>query len=192
MVDWHLLPGEKAIHETKISRMIFWNYYFAVLVLLALSAFVNFTDFRKYGVKLPVLEISGAMILLAGIIAFIAERLTAREMVLLTTERVLIRKRGLDDYEMENNDIKSSAVGMIGTVRMEALKLETITNVQVRQTMTQRILGMGDLAILAGQQEHIVKDMHHPFDIERAIYRIIEKKSEAKDNANARPGIERR
>ena len=192
MVDWHLLQGEKAIHETKISRMIFWNYYFVAIVLLSLSAFVNLTDFSKYGVAIPVLEVSGAMIFLAGVIAFIAERLTSREMVLLTTERVLIRKRGLNDEELENNDVKSSAVGMIGTVRMEALKLETISNVQVRQTMTQRILGMGDLAILAGQQEHIVKDMHHPFDIERAIYRIIEKKSESRNNADAAPAIERR
>lgn len=192
MVDWHLLPGEKAIHETKISRMIFWNYYFFAVALLALSAFVNFTDFTKYGVEIPKLEASGAMIAIAGIISFIAERLTAREMVLLTTERVLVRKRGLTDEEMEKNDLKSSASGMIGTVRMEALKLETITNVQVRQTMMQRILGMGDIAILAGNQEHIVKDMHHPFDIERAIYRIIEKKSENVANRNARPAIERR
>lgn len=192
MVDWHLLQGEKAIHETKISRMIFWNYYFLAIVLLALSAFVNFTDFRKYGVAIPTLEVSGAMIVIAGIVAFIAERLTSREMVLLTTERVLIRKRGLNDDEMENNDVKSSAVGMIGTVRMEALKLETITNVQVRQTMTQRILGMGDLAILSGYEEHVIKDLHHPFDIERAIYRIIEKKSEKTANSNARPAIERR
>ncbi len=192
MVDWHLLPGEKAIHETKISRMIFWKYYFIAVALLALSAFVNFTDFSKYGVAMPKLEASGAMIALAGIIAFIAERLTAREMVLLTTERVLIRKRGLNDDEMENSDVKSSVAGMIGAVRMEALKLETITNVQVRQTMMQRILGMGDIAILAGQQEHVVKDMHHPFDIERAIYRIIEKKSESVADRNARPAIERR
>ncbi|MBU4246232.1 MAG: PH domain-containing protein [Nanoarchaeota archaeon] len=192
MVDWHLLPGEKAIHETKISRMIFWKYYFIAVALLALSVFVNFTDFSKYNVAIPKLEVSGAMIAIAGIIAFVAERLAAREMVLLTTERVMIRKRGLNDDEMGNSDIKSSAVGMVGTVRMEALKLETITNVQVRQTMIQRILGMGDIAILSGYEEHVVKDLHHPFDIERAIYRIIEKKSESRANANARPAIERR
>lgn|GEM_PF-1846149 len=185
MVDWHLLQGEKAIHETKISRMIFWNYYFVAVAMLALSVFVNYTDFSKYGVAIPKLEVSGAMIAIALIISFIAERLTAREMILLTTERVLVRKRGLDDSEMEKNDLKSSASGVIGTVRMEALKLETITNVQVRQTMMQRILGMGDIAILAGNQEHVVMDMHHPFDIERAIYRIIEKKGEASANKNA-------
>ncbi len=190
MVNWHLLQGEKAIHETKISRMIFWNYYFFAVALLALSAFVNFTDFSKYGIEIPKLEVSGAMIAIAGIITLIAEKLATREMVLLTTERVLVRKRGLSDEEMEKNDIKSSASGMLGTVRMEALKLETISNVQVRQTMSQRVLGMGDIAILAGQQEHVVKDMHHPFDIERAIYRIIEKRSDIATNRSS--AMERR
>jgi len=34
--------------------------------------------------------------------------------------------------------------------------------------------------ILAGMEEHIVRDLHHPFEVERAIYRIIEKKNERK------------
>ncbi len=181
MVDWHLLPGERAIHETKMSRMIFWNYYFFVVALLALSAAINLIDFEAYGApQVPKLELSGALIFVAALITLIAERFTTREMVLLTTERVLVRKRGLSDEEMEKSDVKSGISGAFGAVRMEALKLETITNVQVRQTMGQRIMGMGDLAIMAGNEEHVVKDLHHPFDIEKAIYRIVEKRREGK------------
>jgi len=180
MVNWHLLPGERAIHETKMSRLVFWNYYFLALVLLLISAAVNLIDFAAYNVpvQIPKLEISGTLIVISIVITLIAERFTTREMVLITTERVLIRKRGLGDDDIEKSDVKSGITGTIGSVRTEALKLEMITNVQVRQTMGQRIMGMGDLVILAGMEDHIVRDLHHPFDIERAIYRIIEKKND--------------
>ncbi len=184
MVDWHLLPGETLIHQTKISRMVFFRYYFLVLVLLGMSAYMNLSEQIK-ALNIPTLEASGALIILALIITFIAERFTGREIVGLTTERVLIRKRGLTDEEMESDDAKKGVSGIFGAVRMEAIKLETITNVQVRETLGQRIFGMGDLAVMAGNEEHVIKDLHHPFDIEKAIYRIIEKKGE---NANKNRG----
>ncbi len=179
MVDWHLLPGETLIHQTKISRMVFLRYYFFALVLLGFSIAIQFSKEAK-ALNLPILEISGGLIFLAAIITFIAERFCGRETVALTTERILIRKRGVTDEEIESDDAKKGISSIFGSVRMEALKLETITNVQVRQEMRQRILGMGDLAIMAGNEEHVIKDLHHPFDIEKAIYRIIEKRGEGK------------
>ena len=186
MVDWHLLPNESSIHETKISRMVFWNYYFIAIAVLILSAVINLTDYSMYNIVVPKLQISGGLIVVAAALAFIAERFTSREMVLLTTERILIRKRGLNDDELEDTGVKKGVSSVLGSVRMEALKLETITNVQVRQTVGQRIFGMGDLAILAGNEEHVVKDLHHPFDIEKAIYRIIEKRGESATKRQSR------
>lgn len=183
MVDWHLLSGERKIHEAKMSRIVFWNYYFFAVILLAVSAAVNFVDFAAYGApEIPRLQTSGALILIASIVVLLAERFTTREMVLLTTERVLVRKRGLADAEMEDSDMKKGVASSFGSVRMEALKLETITNVQVRQSIGHRLLGIGDLVILAGYEEHIIKDLHNPFEIERVIYRVIEKKNEMRKN----------
>jgi len=80
MVDWHLLPGEREIHETKMSRIIFWNYYFLAIVLLLVSAAVNLIDFASYNIytQIPKLEISGVLIAIATIVTIIAERFTTR------------------------------------------------------------------------------------------------------------------
>ena len=52
MVNWHLLPTEKAIFETETSWKIYWKYYLAAFVFLALTIAVWFKDFLSGLIKL--------------------------------------------------------------------------------------------------------------------------------------------
>ncbi len=159
MVNWHLLPNEKKIHNTTMSRKVFLKYYFgaALFIILALAAFM--LPYLIPDLPIPPYIAGIVLIFLSFIPVGIAETKKRREMILITTERILVRKFD-----------KST-----GSVNIEAIPFDKLTNVRVKQTRTQRMLHIGDVVFVVAAAEHILKDIDSPYLIEKAIYRIIEK-----------------
>ncbi len=159
MVNWHLIPNEKKIHNTTMSRKVFLKYYLgaALLIILALVAFA--LPYLMPDLPIPPHIAGIVLIFLALIPAGIAETKKRREMILITTDRILVRK------------FDKSA----GSVNIEAIPFDKLTNVRVKQTRTQRMLHIGDVVFVVVSTEHILKDIDSPYTIEKAVYRIIEK-----------------
>ena len=159
MVNWHLLPNEKKIHDTTMSRKVFLKYYLASLLIIIL-AFTSFAlPYLMPGFPIPPYIAGTVLIFLSLIPAGIAERKKRREMILITTDRILVRKFD-----------KST-----GSVNIEAIPFDKLTNIRVRQTRTQRMLHIGDVVFIVVSAEHILKDIDSPYKIEKAVYRIMEK-----------------
>ena len=154
MVNWNLLPNEKKIHLTKMSRVVFLKMYLISAAIILISFVMLYLPIGgvKYGLFLLFLFASAVPVLLV-------EQKRKREMVLITTERVLIRKK--------SQDLETK-----GTIEEETILFDKLTNVQVRQTRKQRILKMGDIVFKIPGEEHTITDIHDPHALERAIYKI--------------------
>ncbi|MEA3343334.1 MAG: PH domain-containing protein [archaeon] len=163
MVNWHLLANEKKIHHTTMSRKVFLKFYIFGILLVALAVAAFVAPF-VIGDVLPVSpHVAGVVLLVLSAVPIgIAERKKGREMILITTERVLVRKY----------DEKS------GGVNIEAIPFDKLTNVRVRQTRMQRMLNIGDVVFVVVSAEHVLKDIDSPYAVERAVYKIIEKEKE--------------
>ena len=159
MVNWHLLPGEKNIHQTSISRKVFLKFYLGGFALFALAAGSYFSG--SLGLILPLDSTLIAVAFLSGsvVLLFLGENNRTNEMILITTDRILVRK-----YDSNTRDIN-----------IEAIPFDKLTNVRVRQTLKQRILNIGDVVFIVVSAEHVLKDIDSPYKIEKAVYRIIEK-----------------
>ncbi|MCK5234033.1 MAG: PH domain-containing protein [Candidatus Aenigmarchaeota archaeon] len=154
MVNWHLLPNEKKIHQASVSRKLFYSYYFVVALFFVAAVGINFIDY-----PLPKMESSIALLAGGFIALFAVERKRSMEVMLITDERVLILRQ---------------PDGVRGPMTMESIPFDKLSNVQVVQTRKQRILGTGDVVFRLPGEEHTVTDIAHPYEIERAIYRILD------------------
>ncbi len=159
MVNWHLLPNEKKIHNTTMSRKVFLKYYFAAVMLVVLSLAVFMMPYLMPSLPIPAEIVGIVLIVLALVPAGIAETKKCREMILITTDRILVRK--FDNVS--------------GSVNIEAIPFDKLTNVRVKQTRTQRMLHIGDVVFVIVTTEHVLKDIDNPYKIEKAVYRIMEK-----------------
>ena len=154
MVNWNLLPNERKIHLTKMSRVVFLKMYLISAAIILVSFVMLF---------IPLGGIQYVLFLLflfaSAVPALLVEQKRKREMVLITTERVLIRKK--------SQDLETK-----GTIQEETILFDKLTNVQVRQTRKQRMLKMGDIVFKIPGEEHTITDIHDPHALERAIYKI--------------------
>ncbi len=159
MVNWHLLPGEKSIHETAISRKVFLKFYLGGFMLLALAIASYFSS--SLGLSLPLDSTLLAVVFLGGsvVLLFMGENNRTNEMILITTDRILVRK-----YDSNTRDIN-----------VEAIPFDKLTNVRVKQTLSQRLMNIGDIVFIVVSSEHVLKDIDSPYKIEKAVYKIIEK-----------------
>lgn len=159
MVNWHLLPGEKSIHETAISRKVFLKFYLGGFMLLALALASYFS--QTLGLSLPLDSTLLSVVFLAGavVLLFMGENNRTNEMILITTDRILVRK-----YDSNTRDIN-----------VEAIPFDKLTNVRVKQTLAQRLMNIGDIVFIVVSSEHVLKDIDSPYKIEKAVYKIIEK-----------------
>ncbi|MCK4550511.1 MAG: hypothetical protein KAT91_01010 [Candidatus Aenigmarchaeota archaeon] len=155
MVNWNLLPNEKKIHLTKMSRVVFLKAYLISFALILIGIVLLFLPLGSFKYIIFILFLGAS-----AIPALLVENKRKREMVLITTERVLIRK-------------KSSNPESKGTIQEETILFDKITNVQVRQTKKQRMLKMGDVIFKIPGEEHTITDIHDPHAIERAVYKIL-------------------
>lgn len=172
MVNWHLLPDEKKIHETQISRKLpyFLKFYLIIGFLVISAIWLLFSN-----LTLPVSKylLSLVLIVIAVLIDFvIVGRERKREMILLTTNRILVRKQGgglMKDLEK-------------GQVKTEQIDLDSIVNISVSQQgfLKSKILNIGDITFVVSGIDHVVRNVDDPYKMERAVYRIIgeEKKLE--------------
>lgn len=158
-VNWHLLGDEKPIHECRVSWKMYGLYYLAGFFLLGIAGYLYFFLYDIAYVRQPATSIVLATI--GFILVSMARWKSRKELVLLTTERLLIRKK--------------SGEGMFKETNIEALAFNKIDDVQVHQTFLQKIFGMGDLHFRVSGQEHLLENMDNPQELERAIYRILEK-----------------
>lgn len=168
MVDWHLLPSEKPIHEAKISRKVPYFFRFYLISLILIVAGITLL-FYKITFTLPVSKyvISLVLIILAILIDFIfVERIRNKERILITTERVLVRKVGGGIV----TDVES------GQTEMEQMDLSKLVNISVKQKgfLNKKILSIGDLVIRVPGGDHTIRNIDTPYKVERAIYRILE------------------
>ncbi len=163
MVNWHLLANEKKIHHTTMSRKVFLKYYVLGMVLAVLGVTAFVVPFVM-GDVLPVSPYAAGVVLLvlSAVPIGIGEWRKRREMILITTERVLVRK--LDEKS--------------GGVNIEAIPFDKLTNVRVRQSRMQRVMNIGDVVFVVVSEEHVLKDIDSPYMVERAVYKIIEKEKE--------------
>ncbi len=154
MVNWHLLPNERKIHQASVSRKLFFTYYFVVALFFVAAVGINFIDY-------PIPKLYPSLALLAGgfIALFAVERKRSMEVMLITDERVLILRQ---------------PEGLRGPMTMESIQFDKLSNVQVVQTRKQRIIGTGDVVFRLPGEEHTVTDIARPYEIERAIYRILD------------------
>lgn len=159
MVNWHLLPNEKPIFETETSWKIYWKYYFLAAASAILSIVVWIVPALKF---VPPFYSSLLFIVLALILFLIPAFRRRHEMVLITTERVLIRK----------------GTSLSSQRNVEAVTYNNLINVSVQQNRIQKIFGYGDVHFKLSGEEHIMTDIDDPFGIERAVYKIIEKEKE--------------
>lgn len=154
MVNWHLVPDEKKIHEVEVSRKLFLSNYLISALFFAGAGGVFLIDY-----DFPKLYAS-ALLAFGGLVTlFAVERKRSNEMMLITNQRVLI---------MRQPD------GVRGSMTLESIPFEKLSNVQVMQTAKQRVYGIGDVVFKLPGEEHVVTDIAHPYEIERAIYRILE------------------
>ena len=154
MVNWHLLPNEKRIHQASVSRKLFFSYYFVVALFFVAAVGINFIDYPIPKLYPPI------ALLVGGFIAYLAvERKRDMEIMLITDERVLILRR---------------PEGVRGSMTMESIPFDKLSNVQVVQTRKQRIMGTGDVVFKLPGEEHTVTDIAQPYELERAIYRILD------------------
>ncbi len=159
MVNWHLIPNEKKIHNTTMSRKVFLKYYLGAIILIILAIAALSLPFVMPDIPIPSYIAGTVLILLSLIPAGIAEMKRRREMILITTDRILVRK-----FDKPT-----------GSVNIEAIPFDKLTNIRVKQTRTQRMLHIGDVVFIIASVEHILKDVDSPYVIEKAVYRIIEK-----------------
>lgn len=159
MVNWHLIPNEKKIHDTTMSRKVFLKYYLGAIILIILAIAAFSLPFVMPDIPIPSYIAGTVLILLSLIPAGIAEMKRRREMILITTDRILVRK-----FDKPT-----------GSVNIEAIPFDKLTNIRVKQTRTQRMLHIGDVVFIVASTEHILKDVDSPYVIEKAVYRIIEK-----------------
>ena len=159
MVNWHLIPNEKKIHDTTMSRKVFLKYYLGAIILIILAIAALSLPFVMPDIPIPSYIAGTVLILLSLIPAGIAEMKRRREMILITTDRILVRK-----FDKPT-----------GSVNIEAIPFDKLTNIRVKQTRTQRMLHIGDVVFIVASTEHILKDVDSPYVIEKAVYRIIEK-----------------
>lgn len=154
MVDWHLVPNEKKIHEVAVSRKLFISSYFIAALFFIASAGAPFIDY-----DFPKFYVSSALVV-GGFMSLLAiERKRSSEVMLITDHRVLIMRQ---------------PGGVGGPITMESIPFDKLSNVQISQTTKQRIYGVGDIIFKLPSEEHVVNDISHPYEIERAIYRILE------------------
>ena len=159
MTNWHLLPGEKEIFETETSWKVFLKFYLltAGAVGLSIAGFFGFLG------SFMSTTIIGSVFLIAAIIFFLKATLKRRqEKVLITNDRVLIRK----------------GTAFAKQTNVEAISYNNLINVSVEQTRSQKLLNVGNVHFKLSGEEHIMTDINDPYGIERAVYKIIEKEKE--------------
>lgn len=154
MTDWHLVPDEKKIHEVAVSRMLFLSNYALVALFFAAAIGVFFIDYDFPKIYASLFLAGGGLVAL-----FAVENKRSSEVMLITNQRVMIRRQ-------------EGVVG--GQITLESIPFEKLSNVQVMQTTRQRIYGIGNVVFRLPAEEHVVTDISHPYEIERAIYRILE------------------
>ena len=159
MVNWHLLPGEKKIHETAISRKVFVKFYLGGFLLLGLAIASYFSASLGFTLPIDGTMLSVVFLAISVILLYLGENNRTNEMILITTERILVRK-----YDSNTRDIN-----------VEAIPFDKLTNVRVKQTLAQRIMNIGDVIFIVVSSEHVLKDIDSPYKIEKAVYKIIEK-----------------
>ena len=141
------------------------------LLLLALAIASYFS--ASFGLSLPLDGTLIAVVFLAGavVLFFLGENNRTNEMILITTDRILVRK-----YDSNTRDIN-----------IEAIPFDKLTNVRVKQTLLQRIMNIGDIVFIVVSAEHVLKDLDSPYTIEKAVYKIIEKEKAMSRQQFAKP-----
>ena len=166
MVNWHLLPGEIKIYETKTSWKIYWREY--LLAFLVFSAGAYFLLYNPIA-QIPY-QYSSGFLFAVFIVLFMKPTIKRRkEMVLITNERVLIRRGGM--FSKQTN--------------LEAVTYNNLINVRVLQNRFQKTFNLGDIVFLLSGDEHKITDIDNPYAIERAVYKIIEKEKAGMKPAEA-------
>ncbi|MCK5698520.1 MAG: hypothetical protein KAH93_01630, partial [Candidatus Aenigmarchaeota archaeon] len=115
MVNWHLIPNEKKIHDTTMSRKVFLKYYLGAIILIILAIAAFSLPFVMPDIPIPSYIAGTVLILLSLIPAGIAEMKRRREMILITTDRILVRK-----FDKPT-----------GSVNIEAIPFDKLTNIRV-------------------------------------------------------------
>ena len=100
-VNWHLLGDEKPIHECRVSWKMYGTYYLAGFLLFGLSAYLYFFLSDIAYVRQP--HTSIILSIIGLILLFMARLKSRKELVLLTTERLLIRKKPGEGFFKETN-----------------------------------------------------------------------------------------
>ena len=163
MVDWHLLPNEIKIHESKLSWKVFWKKYLVSLILLFGGIYTYLFLENAYKLMLSI------SMVFAGLVIFqLTNFQRGKERVLLTTERIIIRKVGgglIHDVEAKRID-------------MEQIRLSEIVNISVKQKsfVERRLLNLGDIVIkVRSGDEYKILRIDNPYELERAIYHLLER-----------------
>lgn len=160
MVNWHLLPGEKKIYNIKTSWKVFLKFYLLAFLFLGLSVYSLMFDFLPASVPTSYASTSFAGLFLVFFAIPTSKR--NRERVLITTERVLIRK----------------TAGIGKQTNFETVTFNNLINVRVLQSRSQKMLGIGDVVFKLSGDEHTATDVGNPYAIEKAVYKIIEKEKQ--------------
>ncbi len=162
-MKWDLLPGEVLIHEAKASHIYFLKY-FAIAVL----SFIGFLFLMIFGGKLAGIvpffgmirmQLASLLLIISFIMFGYVEFKRNKEKIALTNERILIMKR----------DPKTRRI------RIETIPLDKLIRVSVYQTVWQRLLGTGEIVFQIPGETHTFEHIRNPKELERAVYRILEK-----------------
>ncbi len=159
-MGFNLLPNEKKIHKTKMSRKVFLKYYITSFILFASAVYAAFFVSLAF---ISSYVLGAFLLLVSAALSLFGEYRRGREIILMTTERILVQKSGQKGR---------------GSKEIEAFPLGSITNISVNQNLKQRILGIGDIVFKLSMEEHVITSIDNPHEIESAIYKIIDREKE--------------
>lgn len=155
MVD--LLPGEKIVYKTFISRVANLYYYVIVGALILIGAYIGFTGSKIVGLNPVYLTSFFILIGAAALVFFEVKRAYHKYIV---TDRRIIKESGI---------LKSE---------VNAWELRQVINLKVYQSLMGRLTGFGTVdVVLTGNNNLFLESVRHPEKLMGLLEELVEEKT---------------
>src|SRR3989338_3797942 len=152
-----LLPGEKIVYKTYISRVANLYYYVIVGALILIGAYIGFAGSGLLGIN-PVYLTS--FFVLIGVVCLLYFEIKRSYHKYILTDRRIIKKSGI---------LKSE---------LTAWELRQVINLKIHQSLMGRLTGFGTVdVVLTGNNNLFLESVRHPERLMSMIEELVEEKT---------------
>ena len=149
-----LLPGEKIVYKTYISRVAKLYYYITVVALILIGVYIGFAGSRTLGIN-PIYLSSFFLLIGCGALAF--SELKRAYHKYIVTDRRIIKQSGILKNEVT------------------AWELRQVINMKIYQSLMGRLTGFGTVdVVLTGNNNLFLESVRHPEKLMSLLEGLVE------------------